>query len=52
MGHINREERNAYGRAIGHCQVCRHCNIGLGHFKDSPHLLATAIDYLRKHQQE
>ncbi len=28
--------------------LCRVCNIGLGHFKDSPSLLARAVRYLEK----
>lgn len=43
-------------QAIDHCHesgkvrggLCRPCNTGLGFFKDSEQLLATAIDYLRK----
>lgn len=27
--------------------LCRNCNIGLGHFKDSPELLETAASYVR-----
>jgi len=26
--------------------LCHRCNIGLGHFRDSPHLLQSARDYL------
>ena len=26
--------------------LCTHCNVGLGHFRDSPNLLAKAIAYL------
>jgi len=26
--------------------LCKHCNLGLGHFRDDPSTLATAIDYL------
>ncbi len=29
--------------------LCRACNSGLGHFKDSPALLQAAIDYLNSH---
>lgn len=28
--------------------LCDNCNIGLGHFKDSPELLRKAIDYLKR----
>ena len=27
--------------------LCNHCNLGLGHFRDSIHSLQSAIDYLR-----
>jgi len=27
--------------------LCIHCNLGLGHFRDSPETLETAIEYLR-----
>jgi hypothetical protein len=27
--------------------LCGNCNTGLGHFRDSPELLAAAIDYLK-----
>lgn len=41
-------------RDIDHChktgkirgRLCRHCNVGLGHFNDDPHLLFKAVDYL------
>jgi hypothetical protein len=29
--------------------LCRHCNLGLGHFKDSPKLLQRAIHYVDYH---
>lgn len=28
--------------------LCHHCNVAIGHFKDSPDLLRAAINYLRK----
>jgi hypothetical protein len=29
--------------------LCRSCNFGLGHFKDSPERLEAAADYIRRH---
>lgn len=29
--------------------LCQQCNVGIGHFKDDPTLLARAIQYLREH---
>lgn len=29
--------------------LCTYCNVGLGYFRDSPELLAVAIEYLNKH---
>jgi len=31
--------------------LCGSCNVGLGHFKDSPDILAKAIEYLTPSQQ-
>lgn len=28
--------------------LCRHCNSGLGHFKDDPSLLRVALNYLER----
>jgi hypothetical protein len=44
--------------AIDHCHktgavrglLCKHCNTGLGHFKDNPSLLKRAISYLERNQ--
>lgn len=30
--------------------LCHHCNVGLGHFRDNPELLAAAIRYLQEHR--
>ena len=32
--------------------LCINCNIGLGCFKDSPHLLMSAFNYLKKHEEK
>ena len=29
--------------------LCNHCNRGLGHFLDSPEIMAKAIEYIKKH---
>lgn len=42
---------------IDHCHItkkvrgilCRHCNLGLGCFRDTPQFLTNAITYLRKY---
>ena len=31
--------------------LCHSCNVGLGHFRDSPLLLEKAAQYLRKHKK-
>ena len=31
--------------------LCWNCNVGLGHFRDNPEILAAAIAYLRAHAQ-
>jgi hypothetical protein len=43
--------------AVDHCHVtgkvrallCHACNVGIGHFRDDPALVARALDYLRTH---
>ena len=32
--------------------LCRRCNLGLGNFRESPELLARAIEYLKTHTRE
>ncbi len=44
------------GWHVDHCHstgrvrgiLCPNCNVGLGNFRDQPHLLTRAIDYLKK----
>lgn len=41
--HIDHNHKTKQYRGL----LCDNCNLGLGHFKDSPALLAKAIEYLR-----
>lgn len=41
--HIDHNHKTGKYRGL----LCDNCNLGLGHFKDSPTLLALAIEYLR-----
>lgn len=43
-GHVDHCHSTGKVRGI----LCNHCNIGLGHFKDSPAALQAAIQYLTK----
>lgn len=31
--------------------LCRHCNVGLGYFKEDPRLMSAAISYIGEHQE-
>ena len=44
MTHVDHCHESSIVRGV----LCRHCNIGLGHFKDSEELLNNAIRYLNK----
>lgn len=45
-----------HASVVDHCHVsgavrgylCQQCNLGLGHFRDNPGVMANAISYLRK----
>jgi hypothetical protein len=40
--HADHDHRNGAPRGV----LCHHCNAGLGCFRDSPEILASAIAYL------
>lgn len=42
--HIDHNHKTGKYRGL----LCSPCNIGLGHFKDSPSLLRKAIEYLKR----
>jgi hypothetical protein len=41
---LHRDHDHKTGKTRGY--LCHNCNVGLGHFKDSPKLLQKAIEYL------
>lgn len=41
--HVDHDHKTGLARGY----LCFSCNVGLGHFKDSPELLAKAIEYLQ-----
>jgi hypothetical protein len=51
---ICKEPIDGRSRNIDHCHktgkirgvLCKHCNVGLGAFRDNPHVMMTAIAYL------
>lgn len=45
--HVDHNHETGKIRAL----LCSHCNVGLGHFKESLNLLERAKDYLCKHNQ-
>lgn len=40
--HIDHDHGKGHVRGL----LCHNCNVGLGHFRDSPELMLAAIDYL------
>lgn len=44
---VDHDHKNGRVRAL----LCVHCNVGLGHFKDNPELLMSAIQYLTNHRE-
>jgi len=40
--HVDHDEAKRVIRGL----LCKHCNLGLGHFRDDPELLRAAADYL------
>ena len=45
---VHVDHNHATGKVRG--LLCNHCNIGLGHFKESPDMLQSALDYLQERE--
>lgn len=45
IAHIDHDHDTGLVRKL----LCHNCNVGLGHFRDDPVLLQTAVDYLVEH---
>jgi len=58
--HTDNPGPNRRSFSVDHCHatgrvrglLCNRCNVTLGHFQDSPALLASAINYLEKHNAD
>jgi hypothetical protein len=46
-GHGEWHTDHIHGTKIVRGILCHHCNVGLGHFRDNPAFLSSAINYLR-----
>ena len=47
-GHLCVDHNHSNGKVRG--ILCTTCNFGIGHLEDNPAIIASAIDYLNKHQ--
>jgi hypothetical protein len=45
--HADHDHENSTPRGV----LCHRCNIALGHFKDNPEILQSAIEYLNKYSE-